>query len=186
MKKIHLEKIQEWYQQNKEDSLYGRWIPLSKIEPILQKLNDAVFAVKDIGSSVQNRPINKVSIGTGKLRVLIWTQMHGNESTGTKAVFDLFKLIQHADEFEDIVNQILATCTITVIPMLNPDGAETYTRVNANGIDLNRDAVDLEAPESKILRTVVKDVNPHYCFNLHDQRTILPLGIRKKQPSYLF
>jgi murein tripeptide amidase MpaA len=36
--------------------------------------------------------------------------------------------------------------------MLNPDGAKTYTRENANKVDLNRDSQDLTQPESKILR----------------------------------
>jgi murein tripeptide amidase MpaA len=56
--------------------------------------------------------------------------------------------------------------------MLNPDGALNFTRVNANKVDLNRDAVDRKAKESKLLRKVLEDFNPEFCFNLHDQRTI--------------
>jgi len=56
--------------------------------------------------------------------------------------------------------------------MLNPDGAEAYTRINANGVDLNRDAVDLSAKESKLLRKELDKFKPDFCFNLHDQRTI--------------
>jgi hypothetical protein len=48
-----------------------------------------------------------------------------------------------------------------------------YTRLNANEVDLNRDSQNLTQPESKVLREIFDLFQPHYCFNLHDQRTIL-------------
>jgi hypothetical protein len=60
--------------------------------------------------------------------------------------------------------------------MLNPDGAEAYTRENINGIDLNRDAQNLSQPESVVLRKIFEDFKPNYCYNLHDQRTIFGAG----------
>ena len=60
------------------------------------------------------------------------------------------------------------------------DGAEAYTRVNANQVDLNRDAFNLTQPESKVLRRLVEQIQPDYCFNLHDQRTIFgTIGTQK-------
>ena len=50
---------------------------------------------------------------------------------------------------------ILKACTLYIIPILNPDGAKAYTRLNANEVDLNRDAQDLSQPESKVLRAVL-------------------------------
>jgi hypothetical protein len=77
------------------------------------------------------------------------------------------------------------------IPILNPDGASAYTRVNANEIDLNRDALAITQPESKILRNQIEAFKPDYCFNLHDQRTIfgvletkLPATTAFLAPSY--
>jgi hypothetical protein len=60
--------------------------------------------------------------------------------------------------------------------MLNPDGAKAYTRLNTNGVDLNRDAQDLSQPESMVLRTIFNDFMPDICFNLHGQRTIFSAG----------
>lgn len=60
--------------------------------------------------------------------------------------------------------------------MLNPDGAKAYTRVNANDVDLNRDAKNLSQVESQILRKTFDDFKPDFCFNLHDQRTIFSAG----------
>ncbi len=97
--------------------------------------------------------------------------MHGNESTTTKALFDVLNGFSKG-KFSDI----LENCTLQIIPILNPDGAARYTRVNANEVDLNRDAQNLTQPESKVLRACFDSFMPHYCFNLHGQRTIFGAG----------
>ena len=123
-------------------------------------------------------------LGNGPKKILIWTQMHGNESTGTKAVIDL---INYLYKLKDKIGlQILTNSTIKIIPLLNPDGAEVYTRVNANNIDLNRDAVERVAIESKLLRKTLEDFNPHFCFNLHDQRTIFGVEGTKNTATISF
>ncbi|WP_233188568.1 M14 family zinc carboxypeptidase [Tenacibaculum sp. SG-28] len=116
---------------------------------------------------------------------MLWSQMHGNESTGTKAVFDFINFIQ-AHSGLPTVKQIMNNIQIHIIPMLNPDGALSYTRENSNGIDLNRDAVALEAKESKLLRKILEQVNPEFCFNLHDQRTIFGVEGTKNPASISF
>ncbi len=162
---IDLEKL---YQQQKETLLFGKWIIFKNIEPLILELS--TVQVNQIGTSEKNVPIYKLQLGTGKRKILIWSQMHGNESTGTKALFDMLNCFEN--ESADFLKEILDNCTIQIIPMLNPDGALAYTRVNANNIDLNRDAVALQAKESTILRTALDEFKPDFCFNLHDQRTI--------------
>ncbi|MBE0424462.1 MAG: zinc carboxypeptidase [Lutibacter sp.] len=160
------------YQNNFEKKLKGRRILFDDIEPLLQKLSSK-FEKEILGYSENNIPIYKISIGTGKIKILIWSQMHGNESTGTKALFDLFNFFEKNDnELSEIIATILKNCTIQFIPLLNPDGAIKFTRENANNIDLNRDAVKKEAKESRLLRDVLDTFNPRFCFNLHDQRSI--------------
>ena len=95
--------------------------------------------------------------------------MHGNESTTTKALFDFLNVLNSGTPF---ANQLLNTFTFFSIPMLNPDGSKLYTRENANKVDLNRDSQNLSQPESKVLRATFESFKPHYCYNLHDQRTI--------------
>jgi hypothetical protein len=70
--------------------------------------------------------------------------------------------------------------------MLNPDGALAYTRVNANKIDLNRDAVNRIAKESKLLRSILESFHPQFCFNLHDQRTIFGVEGTKNPATISF
>lgn len=159
------------YTALKVPELFGRYITNSHIETCFNKL--PFQAVSILGYSVQKRPIYGLKFGTGKTRVLLWSQMHGNESSTTKALFDCFNgFISKSKPFQTILN----TCTVFVIPILNPDGAKAYTRFNANGVDLNRDAQQLSQPESKLLRQVYTDFKPNYCFNLHGQRTIYNVG----------
>jgi len=170
---------------HKENSIYGRWIRLFDVEKALSKFeNSSYFLYKIIGSSEESRNIREVTIGNGSKKILIWTQMHGNESTGTKAVIDL---INYLNKSKDKIRlQILTNSTIKIIPLLNPDGAEYYTRYNANSVDLNRDAVNKDATESKLLRKVLDDFKPDFCFNLHDQRTIFGVEGENKPATISF
>lgn len=158
------------YTKSKETSLFGRWVTLDHIRPIFQKYQSKNISYSKIGISERNKSIYEFTLGKGKKKILIWTQMHGNESTGTKAAFDLLNYFEnHLDEFG---KNILSNCTIKVIPILNPDGAQIYTRSNANKVDLNRDAVKRIAVESQLLRKHLEEFKPDFCFNMHDQRTI--------------
>ena len=156
------------HQENKEETLFGRYITLQHIEPLILKHQAEIM-----GQSVLGKPIYKLQFGTGKIKILMWSQMHGNESTTTKALLDFINFL-HSNTTES--KSILDNFTFCMLPMLNPDGAKLYTRENANGIDLNRDAQNLSQPESIVLRKVFDDFHPNYCYNLHDQRTIFAVG----------
>lgn len=169
---MEFEILKGLFNQHKENGLYHRYITNNHIEPLLTKLSSSMV-VETIGKSVQNKSIYAVKIGNGEKRILIWSQMHGNESTTTKALFDLLNTLSISDNAS---NQILRACTLYMIPILNPDGAEAYTRVNANSIDLNRDAQALSQPESNVLRQAFDAFKPHFCYNLHGQRTIFSVG----------
>ena len=158
----------ELHKQHKANSLFGRYIILKDIELLLEKLQTEI-----IGQSVLGKPIYKYVVGTGKTRIFMWSQMHGNESTTTKTLFDFFNFINS----ENVIGaKFLHEFTFCFLPMVNPDGAELYTRENANKIDLNRDSVDLSQPESQLLRKTFNDFKPDFCYNLHDQRTIYGAG----------
>jgi hypothetical protein len=174
--------INSLYKSHGEKQLFHRYINNDFIEPLLKKL-PSIFRVSAIGKSVNQENIYKVSFGNGPKKILMWSQMHGNESTTTKAVFDFFNVISSNTSFS---KAILEHCTITVIPILNPDGARLYTRLNANKVDLNRDAQDLSQPESILLRKVFMGFKPGYCFNLHGQRTIFSVGNTNKPATVSF
>jgi hypothetical protein len=170
------------FDQYKEQSLHGRYITLDEIEPLLKTLNTN-NELKIIGKSVLDKPIYLYQIGHGKTKILLWSQMHGNESTTTKGLFDFINLLK-SNSVE--AQNFLKTFTFYCIPMLNPDGAKLYTRVNANGVDLNRDSQDLTQPESNVLRALFESIHPDFCFNLHDQRTIFGIANTGKPATMSF
>lgn len=174
--------LEELFNLHKEQSIEGRYLTLDHIQPLLDKLNTN-NQVKLIGNSVLDKPIYSYEIGKGETRIYLWSQMHGNESTTTKALFDFINVLNSGSDF---AKKMLETFTFYTIPILNPDGAALYTRENANKIDLNRDSQNLTQPESKVLREVFETVKPHYCFNLHDQRTIFGAGDTGKPATVSF
>lgn len=165
------EKLDLWFKSYSEKSLSHRYITHEMIAPLIRNLNDD-FKIETVGLSVNNIPIETISFGTGPTKIFMWSQMHGNESTTTKAIFDVLNTVTKESSLQAFSNEL----TVCIIPMLNPDGALAYTRVNSNQIDLNRDAQELSEPESKILRKVYNSFKPDYCFNLHGQRTIFGVG----------
>jgi hypothetical protein len=174
--------LEQLFDHNKEQSLRGRYITLDSIESLLNKLNTN-NQLEIIGKSVLEKPIYKYQIGTGKIKILLWSQMHGNESTTTKALFDFLNVINKDSE---LAHKFLNAFTFCCIPMLNPDGAKFYTRENANKVDLNRDSQDLSQPESNVLRAVFENFNPDFCYNLHDQRTIFGVSDTGKPATVSF
>ncbi|MCW4470101.1 M14 family metallopeptidase [Flavobacterium sp. MFBS3-15] len=174
--------LQLLFDTYKEDLLYGRYVTNIHIEPLLKKYEEE-FQVRIEGYSVLEKPIYSIIAGSGTTRIFIWSQMHGNESTTTKGLFDFISFLK-SDEV--LSQQLKEHFTFYIIPILNPDGAEAYTRVNANAIDLNRDSVNLSQPESRILRNCFDEFKPHYCYNMHDQRTIFGVGDEPKPATVSF
>jgi len=159
-----------WHTAHVTSDIAGRYITNEHVEEHLSWLN-TIFSTSILGYSVENKPIYGVTIGDGSNHVLLWSQMHGNETTTTKAVFDCFKFFSETIN-DNFTKALLNKYTFQFIPILNPDGAHYYTRYNAAGIDLNRDAVNQTQPESVILRKTFESFQPQFCFNLHDQRSI--------------
>ncbi|MGO1541621.1 MAG: M14 family zinc carboxypeptidase [Luteimonas sp.] len=135
--------------------------------PLLGK--DAGFSVEQVGQSAQGRPLRHVQWGEGKTAVLLWSQMHGDESTASMALVDLFHLLgTHRDH--PLVARLHEQTTLHFLPVMNPDGAARFQRRNAHGIDINRDARALATPEGRALKALRDRIEPEFGFNLHDQR----------------
>lgn len=166
--------LQQWYAAHFEADLKGRYVTLEHLQKVFKKYED-VFKISSAGSSENGKDIPLITVGYGTKNILAWSQMHGNESTTTKAVFDLLKFLHRKDIFQTSIDEFLSSYTLYILPILNTDGAAAYTRENANHIDLNRDAQALTQQESIILRDLFTTVAPVLCLNLHDQRSIYGL-----------
>jgi len=186
-----LHAIYKNYSEFREPSLQGLQVKSTQIEPLIAKAQTkGLIRSEVVGQSFLGKNIYSFKIGNGNIRVLAWSQMHGNEATATKCIFDLLNFITHKN-FKEPSAQLLSGLELTIIPQLNPDGADAFTRVNAQGIDINRDAYALNSPESKILTGICNELKPDFCFNLHDQRprynvggTAQPATMSFLAPSY--
>ena len=169
------------------NEIKGRYITNETIKPLFERFKNECILLEE-GTSVLGNSIYSITIGSGKTKVLMWSQMHGNEATTTKGFFDFLNFLVSK---EPLAKAILCKYTIKCIPIVNPDGAAVYTRVNANAVDLNRDAFETSQPESKLLRKLLLEFQPDLAYNLHDQRTIfgtegfeLPATMSFLAPAY--
>jgi len=179
------------YSKYKEPSLDKRRIKHNDIQPLINTLkNNSAYTVQKVGESIKGKNISLISIGTGDINVFLWSQMHGDEPTATQAIFDIFNFLNSPD-FKEEKKELLSRLTLHFMPMLNPDGAEVFTRRNALGIDINRDALMLQSPEGQVLKRIRDSLDADFGFNLHDQstyynaeRTSKPATISYLAPAY--
>jgi hypothetical protein len=127
-----------------------------------------ICKTEQIGQSVEGRSINHIWFGSGPMHVLLWSQMHGDEPTATTALLDILHMIA-GHQADPPVQRLLQQLTIHFVPMLNPDGAQRFQRRNAQGLDINRDALLLQAPEGLALKALRDRLQPALGFNLHNQ-----------------
>jgi protein MpaA len=126
-----------------------------------------------VAHSVENRPIEVITIGTGRETVMFIGTIHGNEAAGTLL---LEELADHLNRNRHLVKDK----RIVIVPVANPDGRIHRTRYNANGIDLNRNFdtanrrnnarnghAGMTEPESKALADLIHAYNPHRIITLH-------------------
>lgn len=175
---LDIHQLEKDYANFRQEGFDKKWLNFDQL--------NHYFSIKStekeqIGTSFLGNSIYKLSFGTGKKRLLIWSQMHGNESSGTRAMFDV---INFFESNSTLAQTILNELTIDFIPMLNPDGANVNTRRNAVGIDINRDFLAKESTEIHVLLQQVEKENYEALFNLHDQRTIFNVG-QTSEPATL-
>lgn len=165
---MNIDSILSNYATFKAHELKNRFFKHKEVVALLAKL-PAIFEVSSLGNSYEGRSINAIKWGHGKTKILLWSQMHGDEATGTMAIADLCNFLQQDNE---LVRRLAASSELHMIPMLNPDGAERFTRRSAQQIDINRDFLQCLTPEAQILKAYRDAKNPDFSFTLHDQITL--------------
>ncbi len=90
-----------------------------------------------IGFSVEGRPLEVYTFGQGEVEDMIIGGIHGGYEWNTIALAD--QLITYVNENPDAIP---SDVTLYILPDMNPDGDarshDEWGRVNANGVDLNR------------------------------------------------
>ncbi len=180
------------YRHYQEPEITNRFFNHADYQRILNRHREnRLFTFSTAGYSVEGREISLISCGTGPVKILLWSQMHGDEATASMCFADFFNFIQADDRLNPLRSLILENTTLYFIPMLNPDGAERFTRRNAQGIDINRDYLHTQSPEARILKGLREQIQPDFAFNLHDQtvqwsagHTCKPATISLLAPAY--
>jgi hypothetical protein len=173
------------YEKYKNTALIHRLFNFKTIEELI--INGNYGKWEHLGNSFLGKPINMLTLGRGPIKIMLWSQMHGDEPTATAAIFDLINFFNaNADENDNLRQNILENCTLYFIPVINPDGLESYTRRNAQNIDINRDYLAQQSPEGKILRKIRDTINPQFCFNLHDQSTLYCTSTQQQPVAIAF
>ncbi len=156
----------------------------------VRSLEGAYLHVTTYGYSVEGRALPLVVWGdvadatpesvlaSGRTRVLIQAGIHGGEVEGKEAALVLLRELaagRHPAWADSLV--------LLVAPLLDPDGNERINlynrprqngpvggvgeRVNAQGLDLNRDHTKLESPEIRSLVRLYRRYDPHVVIDLH-------------------
>ena len=129
-----------------------------------------------IGASELGRPMHLVRIGHPRPPTA--------EAAGTKPVA-LFLCSQHCNEpapregclqmlrtlaftSDPAMLRLLKTWTVLFIPSANPDGRAANTRENANGVDVNRDHLNLASQEARVIAKVLRDWRPDVAVDHHE------------------
>lgn len=143
-----------------------------------------------IGTSAEGRSITAYKFGSGPSVVLYVGATHGNERS-SKYILDSW--VQH---LEGVAPNIPAHRSVIVIPNLNPDGFARGSRLNARGVDLNRNfpannwksdvtlpggqmqhggggSTPLSEPESSALASYTQSVRPRLVLTYHSKASIV-------------
>ncbi len=103
---------------------------------------------------------------SGKPIILIYANVHGGEKTLRESSLLLVReLATRGTE----ANGFLDDLVVLVAPSVNLDGFERSTRGNARGVDLNRDYMKLETPETRnLVRNLLHAWHPHISVDGHN------------------
>ncbi|SER70318.1 M14 family zinc carboxypeptidase [Psychrobacillus sp. OK032] len=94
----------------------------------IEKSSNGVVQVEVAGQSHKGLDIYTAKVGTGDKVILIQSEIHGNEKTGTVAILNLLKsLSTNSKEAKKIREEV----TIVFMPMMNPDASEGDKRRNS-------------------------------------------------------
>ena len=149
------------------------------------------MALDQVGESLEGRPLFSATVGEGERKLMIVTQQHGDEPTGTEAAMLLLEWLSGDSE---AAQALRSEMTVTVIPRVNPDGFERWEQL-ANGeavlddtIDPRRNSADMDLnrtwdsretietaliPEALAVREVIAAFQPELILDYHNQNNYL-------------
>lgn len=168
-----------------EESEGATWTTHTNEVAFLEEVDAASRRVEMdvIGKTKGGKPLHLVRIGFPKPAsrrtalkqptTLFVCSQHGNEPAGREACLIRLRDLAFTDDPEQIAQ--LKAQTILFVPSANPDGRDANTRENSDGVDINRDHLNLESPEGQAMAAVVRDWQPEAVVDLHEYGPSIPV-----------
>ncbi|WP_339872491.1 M14 family zinc carboxypeptidase [uncultured Brevundimonas sp.] len=105
-------------------------------------------------------------------RPIVWLmgQQHGNEPSGGEAMLALASALADGE-----LAPLLDRITVVIVPRMNPDGAEAFTRRTGLDYDLNRDHLLATLPESRGVQAAMVLLPPDVVVDAHEYGASSPL-----------
>lgn len=100
-----------------------------------------------------------------KLRVWLQAAVHGNEPAGDQA---LLAVLGAMDMNTTWAKSLLDKIDLFVLPRYNPDGVFYFQRTLASNFDPNRDHVKLERQQTRDIKGLFNDFDPHIAIDMHE------------------
>jgi len=112
------------------------------------------------GADTLTKAVSRLS-KDGKLKVMYQAQIHGNEPASGEGALAVCRGLSEN-------GQLLSSMDVVVIPYVNTRGSKNFTRTNGSGININRDALQLESAETKRLHKLYNKLMPEIFIDGHE------------------
>lgn len=99
----------------------------------------------------------------GRPVVLMVGQMHGNEPAGGEALLAVARSLADGE-----LKPLLDRITVAIMPRANPDGAHYFWRGTASCVDVNRDHLKVDLPETMAIRRATSELQPDVFVDAHE------------------
>jgi murein tripeptide amidase MpaA len=134
-------------------------------------------AVRDLGSSVEGRDMNLVTIGepgTGKKVVWVIARQHPGETMAEWFVEGMIERL--TDTSDPVARRLLDGAVLHMVPNMNPDGGvRGNLRTNAAGANLNREWLSptlARSPEVLHVRAAMHETGVHAFLDVHGDEAL--------------
>jgi murein peptide amidase A len=145
--------------------------------PALAQTSKPTVRYLEVGKSVRGRTILATVFGNGSKRVMVLGGIHGNEQNSAVVAKALSATLTR--------DPLASSPTIIIVAEVNPDGLVDGVRVNASGVDINRNfpssswqseypdaihypgAEPASEPETKAVMSLIKKYPPDLLITLH-------------------
>ena len=126
-----------------------------------------------LGHTLDGRPLDLLTMGTGPLQVWLYARQHPGETMAEWWMEGALDLLVSDDP---VATRLREAATLYVVPNMNPDGsARGHLRTNAAGLNLNREWASPtreRSPEVWLVRNAMDETGVDFAMDIHGDETI--------------